>query len=66
VTASMPNARDRTTQSRFSGAMAKWLGVANPDELPSTNVVPRVSTFGFITDSAFRARFKAPLTVNQP
>jgi hypothetical protein len=39
----MPNATDRSMQSRFSGAIAKWLGTSGIDELPATDAVPYIS-----------------------
>jgi hypothetical protein len=62
----MPFPTDRSMQSRFAGSIAKWLGVSNPDELPSTDEVPYVSTFQFIKEGAFHGRFKAPLSVTRP
>jgi len=61
----MPCPTDRSMQSRFAGSIAKWLGISNPDELPSSDEVPYVSTFEFITGSAFHGRFKAPLSVTR-
>jgi hypothetical protein len=61
-----PCPTDRSMQSRFAGAIAKWLGVSNPDELPSTDEVPYVSTFEFIKEGAFHGRFKASLSVTRP
>jgi hypothetical protein len=43
LTPSMPNATDRSMQSRFSGAIAKWLGTSGIDELPATDAVPYIS-----------------------
>jgi len=62
----MPCPTDRSMQSRFAGSIAKWLGVSNPDELPSSDKVPYVSTFEFTTGGAFHGRFKPAVTVTRP
>ena len=62
----MPFPTDRSMQSRFAGAIAKWLGISRADDLPPTDEVPYLSTFEFITGGAFSGRFKATLTVTRP
>jgi len=47
LTPSMPNATDRSMQSRFSGAIAKWLGTSGIGELPATDAVPYISALEF-------------------
>jgi hypothetical protein len=66
LTASMPNATDRSMQSRFSGAIAKWLGTSGIDELPSTDAVPHISVLEFTKEQPVRQRFKVPLTISMP
>ncbi len=66
LTPSMPNATDRSMQSRFSGAIAKWLGIAGIDELPSTDAVLYISVLEFTKEQPVRQRFKVPLTISVP
>jgi hypothetical protein len=53
-------------QSRFSGAIAKWLGTSAIDELPSTDAVPYISALEFTKEQPVRQRFKVPLTISVP
>ena len=64
--ASMPNATDQSMQSRFSGAISKWLGTSGIDELPSTDAVPYISALEFTKEQPVRQRFKVPLTISVP
>jgi hypothetical protein len=66
LTASMPNATDRSMQSRFSGAISKWLGTSGIDELPSTNAIPFLSALEFTKEQPVRQRFRVPLTISLP
>ncbi len=66
LTPSMPNATGRSMQSRFSGAIAKWLGTSGIDELPSTDAVPYISALEFTKEQPVRQRFKVPLTISIP
>ena len=66
LTPSMPNATDRSMQSRFSGAIAKWLGTSQIHELPSTDAVPYISALEFTKEQPVRQRFKVPLTISVP
>jgi hypothetical protein len=66
LTPSMPNATDRSMQSRFSGAIAKWLGTSGIDELPSADTVPYISALEFTKEQPVRQRFKVPLTISVP
>jgi hypothetical protein len=61
---SMPNATDRSMQSRFSGAISKWLGTSAIDELPSTDAVPYISALQFTKEQPVSQRFKVPLSVS--
>src|SRR6185312_4320276 len=63
---SMPNATDRSMQSRFSGAISKWLGTSGIDELPSTDAVAYISELEFTKEQAVRQRFKVPITISVP
>jgi len=47
LTPCMPLATDRSMQSRFPGAIAKWLGLSGIDTLPATDAVPFVSDLAF-------------------
>jgi hypothetical protein len=51
-------------QSRFSGAIAKWLGTSAIDELPSTDPVPYISALEFTKEQPVSQRFKVPLTIS--
>jgi hypothetical protein len=62
----MPVATDRSMQSRFSGAIAKWLGQSAIDELPPADEVPFVSKLEFTKGEPVSERFKVPLTISQP
>ncbi len=66
LTPSMPNATDRSMQSRFSGAISKWLGTSEIDELPSTDAVPYISELEFTKGQPVSQRFKVPLTIGVP
>ena len=66
LTPSMPNAADRSMQSRFSGAISKWLATSAIDELPSTDAVPYISTLEFTKEQPVRQRFKVPLSISVP
>jgi hypothetical protein len=62
----IPLTTDRRMQSRFSGAIAKWLGQSAIDDLPACDVVPYLSNFQFTTGYTFKERFKVPVSVSQP
>lgn len=66
LTPCMPNATDRSMQSRFSGAIAKWLGLSGMDTLPATDAVPFVSDLGFTKGQPVPGRFKVPFTISRP
>ncbi len=63
---SMPHATDRSMQSRFSGAISKWLATSAIDELPSTDAVPYISELEFTKGQPVSQRFKVPLTISVP
>ena len=62
----MPVATDRSMQSRFSGAIAKWLRISAVNELPWTDVVPFVCSLEFTKGQPIKEKFKVPLTFSQP
>src|SRR6185312_3049237 len=62
----MPNAADRSMQSRFSGAISKWLGTSAIDELPATDAVPFLSTLEFTKEQPVSQRFKVPFSISVP
>lgn len=66
LTAAMPLPTDRSMQSRFSGAIARWLGLSSVEELPPCDPVPYLNTFQFTEGATFRERFRVPVTVSKP
>jgi hypothetical protein len=53
-------------QSRFSGAIAKWLGTSGIDELPSTDAVPYISALEFTKEQPVSQRYKVPFSISVP
>ena len=64
LVAAIPNPTDRKVQSRFSGAIAKWLGQSDVKVLQPCDNVPFLSFFPFSDDDTFRERFKVPVAVS--
>lgn len=62
----IPFPTDRSMQSRFSGSIAKWLGVSNIDDLAPCDVATFISTFHFTPGANFNERFRVPFTVSHP
>ena len=60
----MPNPTDRRVQSRFSGAIAKWLGQCDVKDLQPCDNIHFLSSFPFSEDESFRERFKVPVAVS--
>lgn len=60
----MPNPRDRSMQSRFSGAFAKWLGQSDVNTLQPCEPVPYLTNFAFTKEDTFNERFKVQFSVN--
>ena len=56
LTPSMPNPADRSMQSRFSGAISKWLGTSGIDELPAIDAVPFLSALEFTKEQPVSAK----------
>jgi hypothetical protein len=63
LSAAMPNPKDRSVQSRFSGAIAKWLGQSDVESLPPRDNLPHLSFFQFSPGDTFAERFKVPVSV---
>lgn len=61
----MPLPTNRNMQSRFSGAIAKWLGLYSVDDLPTGNAPGYFSNFQFTTGATFSERGKLPLAIIQ-
>jgi hypothetical protein len=59
----MPNPKDRGVQSRFSGAIAKWLGQSGVETLQANNNLPFLSFFPFSAGDTFLERFKVSVSV---
>ena len=64
LSAAMPNPTDRSVQSRFSGAIAKWLRQSDVDKLQPCDNVPFLSSFPFSNEDTFGERFKVPVAVS--
>jgi len=60
----MPNPKDRSLQSRFSGAIAKWLGQSEVESLQPKDNLPFLSFFPFSKDDNFAERCKVPVAVS--
>ena len=60
----MPNPTDRRVQSRFSGAITKWLGQCDVKALQPCGNLPFLSFFPFSEDESFSERFKVPVVVS--
>jgi len=63
LSSAMPNPTDRSAQSGFSGAIAKWLGQSNVENIVPCNKLPYLSVFPFSKDDTFGERFKVPVAV---
>ena len=61
----IPFPTDRSMQSRFSGAIAKWLGTASVEALPPCDAAMYISNFQFTPGYTFKERFKVPVSVSQ-
>ena len=64
LVAAMPNPTDRSMQSRFSGAIAKWLGQSEINTLQPCDHLPFLSSLPFTEDDTFAERFKVPVSVS--
>ena len=63
--AAIPAPKNRSMQSRFSGAIAKWLRLCDVDTLPSCDAAPYVTGFQFTDGDSFKERFRVPITVSR-
>ncbi len=63
--AAIPAPKNRSMQSRFSGAIVKWLRLCDVDTLPSCDVAPYITGFQFADGDSFTERFRVPITVTQ-
>lgn len=59
----LPNPKDKNMQSRFSGAIAKWLGQALVQDLPPQENLPFINGFCFTTETTMAERLRIPLAV---
>ena len=60
----MPNPKDRSVQSRLSGAIAKWLGQSDVENMQAKDNLPFLSLFSFSANDTFPERLKAPVSIN--
>jgi hypothetical protein len=60
----MPNPKDRCVQSRFSGAIAKWLGQSDVENITPCDKLPYLNVFPFSKDDTFGERCKVPVSVD--
>lgn len=61
----LPNPKDKNMQSRFSGAVAKWLGQHDVLQLPPQDNLPFVNGFSFTAETNLAERLRVPLTVTK-
>ncbi len=66
LAASIANPKDKKMQSRFSGAIALWLGISNVADMQPSDSIPFVKNFSFNNDATIGERFKVPITITQP
>ena len=64
--ATIPAPTDRSMQSRFSGAIAKWLRLSDVDTLPYCEAAPYINEFQFTKGDSFSQRFRVPVSVSHP
>lgn len=61
----IPVETDRSMQSRFSGAIAKFLRLHSVDTLAPCDAAPHISGFQFAGGNRFNERFRVPITVSK-
>ena len=66
LTPSLPFPKDKNMQSRFSGAIARWLQQQNVDALSPANDLPYISGFDFNEATSVSERWKANILVLRP
>ncbi|MEO8110588.1 MAG: hypothetical protein ABI594_11170 [Ginsengibacter sp.] len=59
----LPLPTDRSMQSRFSGAIARWLALHNVDDLPMGNAPDYFSNFQFMAGHTFGERCKVSFAI---
>ena len=59
----LPFPKDKSMQSRFSGAIAKWLGLTDTSTLQPQINFPYVNGFSFNEAASISERWKLPLAV---
>lgn len=64
LTTAMPNPTNRSMQSRFSGAIAKWLGQSDVDSLQPRDKIPYLNSFPFTDEDTLMERFMVPVSVS--
>jgi hypothetical protein len=57
--------KDKKIQSRFSGAIARWLGLSDYQRLPSREEIPFVTNFSFNPGTAVSERCRLKFTITQ-
>jgi hypothetical protein len=60
----MPNPQDRSIQSRFSGAIAKWLRVKNVSDVQPSPALLYVNSFPFTAEDTLRSNFRVPYRIS--
>jgi hypothetical protein len=62
----LPFPKDRVMQTRFAGAIARWLQLSNLGDLIPASNLPFVNGFNFNDKTGMAERCKIPITVTQP
>jgi hypothetical protein len=62
----LPFPKDKKMQSRFSGAIANWLGVSDPAGIAPVNNIPFVNHFPFNEATSISERWRTVITVLRP
>ena len=61
----LPFPKDKRMQSRFGGAIAKWLGNSDAGNLPPQENLGYINGFAFNADASVAALWKVPLSVTK-
>ncbi len=62
----LPFPKDKNMQSRFSGAIAKWLRLYDVNHIPLATRLPFLTNFNFNEKTSIKERWKVPIVVTQP
>ena len=62
----IPFPENKSIQSKFSGAIYKWIGAREPKSIPTETLIPWISGFQLTDSILFRNRWKAKLEILQP